>query len=184
MLALYPLVSEPKMAATAAANQTLLVGNDGIEVAFELNHINQLNYIKELVSDTNETKIPVDVFSKSLLLLQDLLTLKDTTGIPFKLSAQIKTYRGIETKVPTYSGIDDPWASGAAAGIYYDKLSKILVPDLCELFAAADYLGCDDILHGVAYVLIQHMLNYTGDVCKHLTPHSKSILAKIHIANI
>lgn len=170
--------------AALTAKQTLLVGNDGIEVAFDINHINQLNYIKELISDIDENKIPVDVSSNSLLLLQELLTLKAITGIPFKRVSQIKSYRGIETKVPAYSGIDDPWASTLAAGVYYNALTKIPVEDLCATFAAADYLGCDDVVHGIAYMLIQHMLNYTGDVRKHLSAHSRTILAKIHIANI
>jgi hypothetical protein len=168
----------------ATTNNILLVGNDSIEVAFDATHINQLSYIKELLIDLNENKINVDIPSKYLLLLYELLTLKDIHSTPFKQRPKIKTYREIKTKVPVYSGIDDPWASTKASGIYYNFLTTISTEDLCILFTTTDYLGCDDALHGIAYVLIQHMLNYTDDVRKHLSAHSKSILAKIHIANI
>jgi len=170
--------------AAAEEKKIILVGNDSIEVAFDPTHINQLSYIKELVSDTDENKINVDIPSKSILLLQELLTLKDNHSTPFKQRPKIKTYREIKTKVPVYSGIDDPWASTKASGVYYNFLTAIPVEDLCILFTTTDYLGCDDVLHGIAYVLIQHMLNYVPDIRKHLSAHSKSILAKIHVANI
>ena len=170
----------------ATSYKITLVGNDEVGVSFDSHHVNEFASIKTIMEDmpTDNLSVPVSFASKTLLLLKELVTLKDTTGIPFKQSSEIKSYRGIETKVPTYSGINDPWNSTPASGIYYDKLTKIPVEDLCATFAAADYLGCDDILHGVAYVLIQYMFNYTGDVRKHLSAHSRTILAKIHIANI
>jgi hypothetical protein len=125
--------------------------------------------------------------SKIILLLKGLLTLKDTAGVQFKQEARTKTYRGITTKVPPYAGTDDPWDTTAAAGTYYTYLTQIPAEDLCQLFILVDYLACDDALHGIAYVLIQHMLNYTADVrqiLKSTAYHAVHILAKIHVANV
>ncbi len=145
-----------------------------------------MKYITHILEDCSGS-FEVDVASKYLLLLKELFTLKDSKGIRFKQEPQIKTYRGVTTKVPPYSDCDDPWASTNAAGTYYAFLTKIPVEELCELFKIVDYLACDDILHGIGYILIQHMLNYTADVrqiLKTSAPHAAGILAKIHVANV
>jgi hypothetical protein len=169
-----------------AAAITTLVSNDGITVEFSNLHIQQMNYITYILEDSSSS-FEVDVASKYLLLLKELFTLKDTHGVQFKQEPQTKIYRGITIKVPPYNGRDDPWASTNAAGTYYAFLTKIPVEELCELFKVADYLACDDILHGIAYILIQYMLNYTADVrqiLKTSAPHAARILAKICVAHI
>jgi hypothetical protein len=168
------------------AAATMLVSNDGIAVEFSNLHIQQMNYITTVLGDYSGS-FEIDASSKYLLLLKELFTLKDTYGVPFKVEAQSKTYRGITTKVPPYSGCDDPWISTDAKDVYYNFLTKIPVEDLCELFKVVDYLHCEDILYGIAYILIQHMLNYTVDVrsiLKKSAPHAASILSKIHVANV
>jgi hypothetical protein len=184
---IYLFLANPtnKMAAATIASMPL-VSNDGIAVEFSNLHIQQMNYITTVLEDCS-CSFEVDVASKYLLLLKELFTLKDSKGTPFKQEPQTKIYRGITYKVPPYNGCDDPWASTNAAGTYYTFLTKIPVEELCELFKAVDYLHCEDILHGIAYILIQHMLNYTADVrqiLKTSAPHAAGILAKICVAHI
>ena len=121
--------------------------------------------------------------SETLVQLRSLLDLQAAIGVSFKQPAAERTYRGICTKVPCYAGCEDPWLNTAAASVYYKALTQIPTEALCKLFTACDYLDTADLLCGIAYILIPHVLDYTGGVREAISPHIKQILGKIHAAN-
>ena len=171
--------------ASTATPKISLVGTDGKAVEFGVSHLPTMRSIHMFTDEavTSETVPIATADSETLVQLRILLDLQAAIGVPFKQPAGERTYRGICTKVPCYAGCEDPWLNTAAAGIYYKALTQIPTEALCKLFTACDYLDTADLLCGIAYILIPHVLDYTGGVREAISPHIKQILGKIHAAN-
>lgn len=175
------------MSVAVLSDKMNLVGNDGVGVEFTILEIKHFKYISNIVEGDSSAQFEVDIPSKILLILKELINLKYSYGVEFKQKPQTKTYRGFTTKVPPYDGGVDPWINTSAKDAYYTYLTKIPVEDLCQAFIISDYLDYEDAIYAIGYILIQHMLNYTADVrsiLKKTAPHVTGILSKIHIANI
>lgn len=170
------------MASGSAAVSTFnIVGSDGIAIPFNAIHLSKMKYISTVMDEEHPAEFPIgEADSKTLTLIREFLDLQATAGVPFKQPPVQRTYRGIKTSQPCYANGEDPWRATAAAGIYAAAFAAVPVPDLCCLLVACDYLDCDDLLHGIAYVLIPHIFDYTAAVP--VEPHLKQALAKIHVA--
>lgn len=165
-----------------AASSFNIVGVDNVTVPFPRDYISKFGFI-DVIQDANNTFTEFTITvadSKTLTLLRELLDLQATTGTPFKQPSVERIYHGIKTVDPCYANGEDPWRATAAAGTYAATFAAIPVPDLCRLFAACDYLDCSDLLHGIAYILIPHIFDYTATVV--VEPHYRQLLAKIHTA--
>lgn len=172
--------------ASTASPKISLVGTDGKAVEFSATHLPTMRSIHMFSDESGAVTEAVPITaadSETLTLLHSLLDLQAAVGVPFKQPPTERTYRGICTKVPCYAGGEDPWLNTTAAGIYYKALTQIPTEALCKLFTVCDYLDVPDLLCGISYILIPHVLDYTGGVRELISPHIKQILGKIHAAN-
>ena len=165
----------------AAAPTINLVGSDGVAVPIAATHLPIMRSLHTFADETPATTefVISEADSATLALLREFLDLQAATGIPFKQPPVERTYRGIKTADPCYANGEDPWRATAAAGTYEAAFAAVPVSDLCRLFVACDYLDCDDLLHGIAYVLIPHIFDYTAGVS--VEPYYRGLLAKIHV---
>lgn len=146
-----------------------IISVDNISVEFGKNEVHRIPYIMDIIeSDDEDVEIPiVNIDSRSLRIIKELLELQTTHGQSFKCES--KEIQKLGTEI-VYIPIHD-LALWEGKQPYLDYLDSLTAEECVKAFIAADYLKCYDLMYGIGYIIGQRQINYDLEIRKQIKLH-------------
>lgn len=162
-----------------------LISCDDIVVNINKDEISRIPYVMDFIGEDDiekdkEVELPVcSINGRELIHIKELLELQTKHGLKFKyVPDKIQKY-GIVLKKYSIHQID-PWGGTP----YLEYFEKLTAEECVELFEAADYLHCEDLLCGVAYIIGQRQLAFDPEIKKAIKKTFSEYMIKLYLSII
>lgn len=162
-----------------------LISCDKVIIPINKDEILRIPYIMDFIDEyeieeDKEIELPVvGINGRELIHIKELLELQTKYNLKFKYtSSDIQKY-GIILKKYSIHQID-PWGNTP----YLEYFEKLTAEECVNLFEATDYLQCEDLLCGVAYIIGQRQLAFDPEIKKAIKENFSEYLMKLYLSII